>query len=82
MFSFKPVDLTESKQSELRALLITMAIVPTVVILIRAWSRALLPVSSMTRIPTKFWWDDWTAFVAAVRLYLLYVIVQNSDAVV
>lgn len=45
-----------------------MMIVPTVVVLIRAWSRALLPVSHMTRIPTKFWWDDWTAFAGAVRV--------------
>lgn len=72
------VDLTESKQSELRVLLITMIILPTVFVLIRAWSRALLPITPMTRIPNKFWWDDWTAFVAAVRLYLLYLTVPNT----
>lgn len=60
------IDLTKSKQPQLRVLLIAMMIVPTVVVLIRAWSRALLPVSPLTRIPTKFWWDDWMAFFGAV----------------
>jgi hypothetical protein len=63
------VDLNESQQGNLRMLLIAMAIVPTIVVLIRAWSRALLPVSAVSKIPTKFWWDDWAAFVAAVRSY-------------
>ncbi|KAK7744558.1 hypothetical protein SLS53_003443 [Cytospora paraplurivora] len=65
MSSATAVDLTESKQAGLRALYIAMAIVPTVIVLIRAWSRALLPVSPTSIISTKFWWDDWTAFAAA-----------------
>ncbi|ROV87838.1 hypothetical protein VMCG_10546 [Cytospora schulzeri] len=65
MSSSKAVDLTQSKQSDLRTLLIAMVIVPTVIVIIRAWSRALLPVSPTSKIPTKFWWDDWTAFAAA-----------------
>ncbi|KAI1084497.1 hypothetical protein F5B20DRAFT_298673 [Whalleya microplaca] len=57
--------LEESKQSELQTLLISMTVVPTVVVLIRAWSRALLPVTAMSKVPSKFWWDDWTAFAGA-----------------
>lgn len=67
MSSAKAVDLAESKQAGLRALYIAMAIVPTVIVLVRAWSRALLPVPPTSIISTKFWWDDWTAFAAAVR---------------
>lgn len=62
-------------QTELRALLITMIILPTVIILIRAWSRALLPVDPTARIASRFWWDDWTAFIAAVHLY----VIQSTD---
>lgn len=68
MSSDHAVDLTESKQSDLRTLLIAMTIVPTVIVLVRAWSRALLPVAPLSKIPTRFWWDDWAAFAAAVRL--------------
>ncbi|KAK7754994.1 hypothetical protein SLS62_003078 [Diatrype stigma] len=58
--------LKESKQPELKTLLIAMTIVPTVVVFIRAWSRALLPVDAMSKIPSRFWWDDWTAFAGAI----------------
>jgi hypothetical protein len=60
------VNLNESKQGNLRALLIAMMVLPTVVILVRFWSRALLPAYSMSKMPTRFWWDDWTALAAAV----------------
>lgn len=62
------LNLDETKQADLRTLLIAMTVVPTIVVLIRAWSRALLPVSAMSKMPTKFWWDDWTAFAGAVCL--------------
>ncbi|KAF3061499.1 hypothetical protein GL218_03013 [Daldinia childiae] len=60
---FNPND---TKQDELRKLLIAMMIVPTVVVLVRAWSRALMTPSAMSKTPNKFWWDDWTAFAGAV----------------
>ncbi|KAI1097137.1 hypothetical protein F4804DRAFT_328510 [Jackrogersella minutella] len=64
------VDLTETKQGGLRTLFITMMVFPTVVVLVRVWSRALLPDPSLSKVsvPTtsKFWWDDWTIIIAAV----------------
>ncbi|OTA98156.1 hypothetical protein M426DRAFT_120744 [Hypoxylon sp. CI-4A] len=54
----------DSKRRELRTLFITMMTLPTVVVLIRTWSRALLPAFHMSKIPNKFWWDDWTVYIA------------------
>lgn len=56
----------EDKQKQLWDLLIAMIILPTVVILVRFWSRALLPTLSVSKLPMRFWWDDWTALAAAV----------------
>jgi hypothetical protein len=56
----------DEKQGALRSLLIAMTVLPTVVIIVRFWSRALLQDFTVSRMPTKFWWDDWTALAAAV----------------
>ncbi|KAI1260513.1 hypothetical protein F5Y18DRAFT_419999 [Xylariaceae sp. FL1019] len=54
-----------SLQNELRNLLLSMAIIPTVIVFLRAWSRALLPLSTGGKSTPRFWWDDWCAFIAA-----------------
>jgi hypothetical protein len=56
----------DEKQGALRSLLIAMTVVPTVVITIRFWSRALLQDFSLSKMPIRFWWDDWIALAAAV----------------
>ena len=62
------VDLSDDLGARLQTLLTVMAILPTIAIIIRFWSRALLPeMSSMHSRPMRFWWDDWTALVTAVR---------------
>jgi hypothetical protein len=58
--------LSESKQADLRGVLKAMLVLPTVVVVIRAWSRALMQLSTHSKIPARFWWDDWTAFAGAV----------------
>lgn len=60
------IDRMDNKQNNLRTLLIAMIIVPSIVIFIRFWSRALLPISPTSKVARKFWWDDWTALIAAV----------------
>lgn len=56
----------DSMQGQLRSLLIAMLILPSIVILIRFWSRSLLADSDTSSIRAKYWWDDWTALAAAV----------------
>lgn len=60
------VDLSENKQNNLRSLLVAMIVLPTVVVAIRFWSRYLSPAFSISHMPTRFWWDDWTALTATV----------------
>ncbi|ETS75365.1 hypothetical protein PFICI_12309 [Pestalotiopsis fici W106-1] len=64
MSSAQNVEISEIQQGQLRVLPIAMIVVPTIIILLRAWSRALLPVSPTSHITTKFWWDDWMVFAA------------------
>lgn len=60
------VNLKDDQGPQLRALLIAMLVLPTFAIIVRFWSRALLPSQPMSKRPTRFWWDDWTALIAAV----------------
>ncbi|PLB51343.1 hypothetical protein P170DRAFT_382755 [Aspergillus steynii IBT 23096] len=60
----KEVGLNGDQRSVLRALVIVMLVIPTVAVLLRFWSRAMLPGFSST--PVRFWWDDWTALIAAM----------------
>ena len=73
MSSAQNAEITKIQQDRLRVLPIAMIIVPTIVILIRAWSRALLPLSPTSRIATKFWWDDWMTFAAGVQIPFSHV---------
>ncbi len=56
------------KQSELHKLLTAMIVLPSLIVCLRFWSRALLPngAASKTAFSRKFWWDDWSVLVAAV----------------
>jgi hypothetical protein len=56
----------ESKQGELRSLLIAMIALPTIIVAVRLWSRYLSSAMSMSKALSRFWWDDWTALAAAV----------------
>lgn len=47
----------------MRALLIVMAILPTIAIALRFWSRAIQPTKGTF---PHFWWDDWAALLAAM----------------
>ncbi|KAA8648033.1 uncharacterized protein ATNIH1004_003916 [Aspergillus tanneri] len=58
------VDLNDDQGPTLKALMIAMLTVPTVAVSLRFWSRAILPGFSST--PIRFWWDDWTALLAAM----------------
>ena len=60
-------NLNDDRGPELQALLIAMIVIPTVAVIIRFWSRALLPGFSLSKQTLRFWWDDWFALAAAVR---------------
>ncbi|QKX55356.1 uncharacterized protein TRUGW13939_02448 [Talaromyces rugulosus] len=60
------VDLSENRGPPMRTLLIAMIVLPTVAVLLRFWSRTLLPATGRLQSVGKFWWDDWSALVAAV----------------
>lgn len=62
---FNP-NFEESKQRDLRSLLIAMMVLPTIVVIVRFWSRYLSSAFTISRMPMRFWWDDWTALTAAV----------------
>jgi hypothetical protein len=63
----EPVLLT-GREASIRALFIIMAILPTIAVILRLWSRALLPGSSHERPMSRYWWDDWTVILATVWL--------------
>ncbi|KAK1147218.1 hypothetical protein N8T08_001957 [Aspergillus melleus] len=58
------VNLSDDQRPALRALMIIMLITPIFAVILRFWSRAMLPGFSST--PVRFWWDDWTALLAAM----------------
>lgn len=57
------VNLEADRSPHMRALLIVMAILPTIAIALRFWSRAIQPTKGTF---PHFWWDDWAALLAAV----------------
>lgn len=59
------LNLNDNQGPALRTLLIVVIIIPTLVIILRFWSRAILPAVTKSRSPVRFWWDDWAALVAA-----------------
>ncbi|KAL4772929.1 hypothetical protein BDW60DRAFT_222136 [Aspergillus nidulans var. acristatus] len=66
MSTTEQVDLTEDRGAQMRELLIVMLILPVVAVILRFWSRALLPDAPGTRMVNRFWWDDWAALVATM----------------
>ncbi|KAI9714015.1 MAG: hypothetical protein M1820_000745 [Bogoriella megaspora] len=52
----------------LRAICIATIIIPTVAVILRFWSRALLPrdPTPMSKVKSRFWWDDWTILAALI----------------
>lgn len=65
MSSTSLVNANESQQDSLRTLLIAMLVLPTITVVLRVWSRAILPLSPTSHIKSRFWWDDWAAFAGA-----------------
>jgi hypothetical protein len=61
-------NLNDDQNPRLRSLIIAFIILPSIAVSVRLWSRALLPGSTMSKTPTRFWWDDWTVLAAGVRL--------------
>lgn len=72
------VNLDDDQRPALRGLMIAMLVLPTVAVVLRFWSRAMLPGFSST--PIRFWWDDWTALIAAVCLPLRYHFHEEIDS--
>ena len=64
------VDLEEDRSGQLRALLIAMIVIPTAIVSVRCWSRALLPVNPtpLSGKESRFGLDDYFVLAALVSL--------------
>ncbi|GAT19991.1 hypothetical protein RIB2604_00605750 [Aspergillus luchuensis] len=57
------VNLQEDRGPRMRVLLIIMAILPSIAVALRFWSRTKLPTKGSF---PRLWWDDWAALLAGM----------------
>lgn len=62
-----PYVFSEGRDPVMRAFLVLAAVFPTIAVILRFWSRALLPNTSNEKPISRFWWDDWMVLLATVR---------------
>lgn len=48
---------------------IVMLVVPMVVLILRIWSRLILPDHHSRMASTRLWWDDWAVILAVVGVF-------------
>ncbi|KAI1770635.1 hypothetical protein F4818DRAFT_432171 [Hypoxylon cercidicola] len=66
-------NLEENRGPGFRTFCIIMAVLPSITVLLRIWSRVSGKNSRRSALP-KFWWDDWTCLIAWVLLVCSIII--------
>ena len=75
--ALSPQIAAQDRGPSLRKVHISMAVLPTVFVAIRFWSRMLPPMSRTGgRLTPRLWWDDWTCLVGWVQLLSALVVIS------